>query len=185
MKSTQLSNLTMKQLKKIKSKTFYRKLGVVRPGRRKRSTIKYIVEKSYEALPKAYKDFSQEFKNYLIENTVNTIMVSGASGEVEPYQAMFQQLKRSYKHGWEGTKRDIYTAFREQCPDVYAKYNTYVYRTGHSASTWFYDNADLKSTHGSIVTITVELPFKAKGIVYNTLTIVFNYSGQEIEANME
>ena len=102
-------------------------------------------------------------------------------------QVMMAGLERNFKHSTLGTLLDYYKRFRNELPDVYAKYNSYMYRQGYSASKYFYDNAK-REVDGSMVIVTLDLPRNAKTINYNTLTIIVYYSGEkkdEIEATME
>ena len=82
------------------------------------------------------------------------------------------------------TKEYIYKRFRQEVPDVYSKYNSYVYRLGFSSAQYFKEKAEL-SQEGSIVNVKVKLPEKESGAVYDYLYINFDFSGDYIDAKME
>ena len=179
MKSTPLNKL------KKKPKKYFRNLGIVKKGRRKKSTIRFIVEKSYEALPREYRKASKDEKTLLIENLVNRIWYD-VGGEYNVYEALREVTKRTYHQGWGGTLDEIYKRFRTELPSQYAKYYSYVYRLGYSPAKWFFDNGS-PSRNGSVITVTVELPIKTQGQVYQYLEVVADMSTSSpisIYANM-
>lgn len=177
-----MKSLPLNKLKK-KSKKYFRNLGVVTRGRRKKTTIRYIVERIYETLPKEYRKANDADKSLLITSTVNRIWYDEGA-QYNPYKAMYDYTRRNYKHGWGGTLDEVYKRFRTEFPAQYSKYNTYVYRLGYSASKWFFDNAHA-SLSGSVLYVSVELPIKSSGIVYNSLEIVWDRSGDDMTATMQ
>ena len=194
MKSMRLNNLDINSLKyrqliKIKNKKFFKDTGIITPKGRTENTIRYIVTKAYENLPKNLKDFSKGWKDSTIKYTTLSIMNSGEDGEIEPYKAMLKAISDTYSNSWEGTKRDIYKQFKDQYPSLYSKYNTYVYRLGYSSAKYFYDNVDIEKRTGSIYTLKVKLPFKLqkndRTIIYDELVIIYNYSGPSMTATMQ
>ena len=179
-----MKSMPLNKLKK-KPKKYFRNLGVIKKGRKKKSTIRFIVEKSYEALPKGYKQASSGDKTLLIENLVNRIWYD-VGGEYNVYKALEEATKHNYLHGWGGTLEKVYYRFRTELPSQYAKYYSYVYRLGYSPSKWFFDNGS-PSLSGSVVTVTVELPIKTSGKVYQILEVVADMSTgspDSIYANM-
>lgn len=104
------------------------------------------------------------------------------------YEMMKESIKTPYKHSKRGTLREYFAEFRDKRPDLYAKYNSYMYRLGFSSANYFYDNAKVESEGGEIV-MTLELPKKIGGIVYETLTLIKYKSpksmAEELEAYME
>ena len=176
MRSTQSSKgLTLRQLKK-KPKKYFRNLGAINRGRKKKTTIRYIVERAYDALPKGFRRTAADKKTLLIENLVNRIWYEGNEAIYDPYKALYDAARQTYLHGGHGeTLEKVWYRFRTECPSQYAHYNTYMYRLGYSASGWYYRNGTYKVS-GSIVTVTVELPEKSSGKAYEILEIVADMS---------
>jgi len=179
MKSTPLNKL------KKKPKKYFRNLGILKKGRRKKSTIRLIVEKSYEALPREYRKAAAGKKTEFIEIMTNRIWYD-IGGEYNVYEALREATKHEYLHGWGGTLDELYRRFRTELPSQFAKYYSYVYRLGYSPAKWFYNNGS-PSLSGSVVSVTVELPIKTQGQVYQYLEIVADMSKgnpDAIHANM-
>ena len=74
MKNTPLSELRKKSLQ------YFRKIGIVRGDGRRKKAIEYIVQKSYEALPKNLKKYVEDPEQTKI-SVYNQIMASGGAGE--------------------------------------------------------------------------------------------------------
>ena len=177
MKNTPLSELRKKSLQ------YFRKIGIVRGDGRRKKSIEYIVQKSYEALPKNIKKYIEDAEQ-VKDNLYNTIMASGKSGEVEPYNALKQYAMDRKKRSGDNTKEYIYKRFRQEVSGVYSKYNSYVYRLGFSSAQYFKEKAEL-SQDGSIVNVKVKLPEKTSGAAYDYLYVNFDFSGDYIDAKME
>lgn len=168
MKSTPLNKL------KKKPKKYFRNLGILKKGRRKKSTIRLIVEKSYEALPREFRKASAGKKTEFIEIMTNRIWYD-VGGEYNVYKALEQATKHEYLHGWGGTLDEVYKRFRTELPSQYAKYYSYVYRLGYSPAKWFFENGS-PSLSGSVITVVVELPIKTQGQVYQYLEVRYDKS---------
>ena len=177
MKNTPLSELRKKSLQ------YFRKVGIVQGDKRRSKSIKYIVERSYDALPKGLKEYIEDAEQ-IRAKVYNLIMAEGKSGEVEPYNALKQYAMDRKKRSGDNTKEYIYKRFRQEVPKVYSKYNSYVYRLGFSSAQYFKEKAEL-SQEGSIVHVEVELPKKESGVVYNYLYINYDFSSDYIDAKME
>ena len=177
-----MKNMPLSELRK-KSLQYFRKIGIVRGDGRRKKSIEYIVQKSYEALPKGLKKYVED-PEQAKSAVYNSIMASGSSGEIEPYNALKQYAADRKKKSGDNTKEYIYKRFREELPAVYSKYNSYVYRLGFSAAQYFKEKAEL-SQDGSIVNVKVKLPKKESGVVYDYLYINFDFSGDYIDAKME
>lgn len=177
MKNTPLSELRKKQSR------YFQNIGIVQGDKRRSKSIKYIIERSYDALPKDLKGYIKDAEQ-IKANVYNLIMASGKSGEIEPYNALRQYAMDRKRRSGNNTKEYIYKRFRQEVPDVYSKYNSYVYRLGFSSAQYFKEKAEL-SQEGSIVHVEVELPKKKSGVVYNYLYINFDFSGDYIDATME
>ena len=176
MKNTPLSELRKKSLQ------YFRKIGIVRGDGRRKKSIEYIVQKSYEALPKNLKKYVED-PEQVKTSVYDSIMASGSAGEIEPYNAIKQYAMDRKKKSGDNTKEYIYKRFREEKSDVYSKYNSYVYRLGFSSAQWFKDNAKLEQD-GSIVMVTTPLPPKSRGVTYSQLVIWFDFSDDYIDAEM-
>lgn len=176
MKNTPLSELRKKSLQ------YFRKIGIVRGDESCKESIEYIVQKSYEALPKNLKKYVED-PEQVKTSVYDSIMVSGSAGEIEPYNAIKQYAMDRKKKSGDSTKEYIYKRFREEKPDVYSKYNSYVYRLGFSSAQWFKDNAKFEQ-YRSIVMVTTPLPPKSRGVTYSQLVILFDFSGDYIDAEM-
>ena len=177
MKNTPLSELRKKQSR------YFQNIGIVQGDKRRSKSIKYIIERSYDALPKDLKGYIEDAEQ-IKANVYNLIMASGKSGEIEPYNALKQYAMDRKRRGGNNTKEYIYKRFREEKPDVYSKYNSYVYRLGFSSAQYFKDNTKLEQD-GSIVIVTTPLPPKSRGVTYSQLVISFDFSDDYIDAKME
>ena len=177
MKNTPLSELRKKQSR------YFQNIGIVQGDKRRSKSIKYIIERSYDALPKDLKGYIEDAEQ-IKANVYNLIMASGKSGEIEPYNALKQYAMDRKRRSGNNTKEYIYKRFREEKPDVYSKYNSYVYRLGFSSAQYFKDNTKLEQD-GSIVIVTTPLPPKSRGVTYSQLVISFDFSGDYIDAKME
>ena len=176
MKNTPLSELRKKQSR------YFQNIGIVQGDKRRSKSIKYIIERSYDALSKDLKGYIEDAEQ-IKANVYNLIMASGKSGEIDPYNALKQYATHRKKKSGDNTKEYIYKRFREEKPDVYSKYNSYVYRLGFSSAQYFKDNAKLEQD-GSIVMVTTPLPPKSRGVTYSQLVISFDFSGDYIDAKM-
>lgn len=122
-----------------------------------------------------------------ITNAINNTRDPSGYGPIELFATKIQHNK------WEsglGDLETLYARFRTEAPQVYAKYNSYMYRNGYSASQWFLDNSHSSSVQrGSIVTTTVVLPTLGsnKRVTYTTLTVVDDKSkaNESLRASME
>lgn len=179
MKNMRLSNL------RKKTNNYYKKIGVVKPDGKRSKTIEYIVERTFESLPKTLKSYIEDDKYQLVKVITNTIIQSGRQGEMNPYEALKQTALYKQKRSGANTKSYIYRIFREEESSLYAKYNSYVYRLGYSSSKYFLDNAEVYQK-GSIIVAVLDLPEKGNGVIYETLHLEYDFSAQEmLEAYME
>ena len=176
-----MENTPLSELRK-RSLQYFRKIGIVRGDERNKESIEYIVQKSYEALPKNLKKYVED-PEQTKTSVYNQIMASGSDGEIEPYNAIKQYAMDRKKKSGDNTKEYIYKRFREEKPDVYSKYNSYVYRLGFSSAQWFKDNVKLEQDR-SIIIATTPLPPKSLGVTYSQLVILFDFSGDYIDAEM-
>ena len=105
MKNTPLSELRKKSLQ------YFRKIGIVRGDGRRKKSIEYIVQKSYEALPKNLKKYVED-PEQVKTSVYDSIMASGSAGEIEPYNAIKQYAMDRKKKSGDNTKEYIYKRFR-------------------------------------------------------------------------
>lgn len=174
-----MNDLRLSELRK-KSNKWFREYGIVHKGERTSiKALKYMAERSFEALPKKYKEYLIEDKERIIDVTAHAVAVDGENGQWDMYQSMLERAKFEYRHSGDRTAEYIYKAFREQYPKLYKKYNSYMYRNGHSASQYFKQNFDGVG-QGKEMIINIELPKVVKGVYYQMLYIEFDWSGKLI-----
>lgn len=157
--------------KKVRQQTIDRSFG-------SKKAIEYYVKSIYNALPKKDREFlSNDYDiDLAINNLVNSIMYY-KDNAVIPYESFQELIRKQKRKGYIGTKEYIYKEFRTQEPELYNKYNSYVYRLGYSAMQWFMDKGNVE-VKNSIITVDVELPDKYSGrVFYNTLHLKFERSG--------
>lgn len=163
----------------------------VKKRKNRRLTVREKVAREIEALPKYLKQAIEEDKDQLIKIISNQIKEGYDKDQITGKRYTPKQIIRNYARGEArrqgiGTIREMYRLFRESyfTRGVYAKYNSYMYRKGYSASQYFYANAET-DVDGSVVKVTVSLP---EGGKYETLEIYYDYSPKgpedEIEANL-
>lgn len=172
-----------------RSNSWYKKLGVVTPQGRSKGTIEYIVRRSFAALPTRARDYLEkdpQDAERMIRIATNTIMQAGESGKYDPYQAFLKVANKHLKSEYDGTKEEIYRAFRTQRSSLYAKYNSYMYRKGYSSRNYWFDNVELRQ-EGSTVFTSCDLPLLEVGkpdkrrSFYSGLEIVYDFSSGAIE----
>lgn len=174
MKILRLSDLRRKK------NNYFKNIGIFNPEGKTLKQIKYIVERSYDSIPKSLKKYhSKEDRFQAITVLTHTIKNSGINNQINSYEAIRENLEKTKKHTGDYTLEFVYREFRNQAQSVYSKYNTYVYRLGQSSSDYFKKNVDY-TLNGSVGTFTVDLPFKEGGIIYETLTIMFDFSGKAL-----
>ena len=174
MKNTPLSKL------RRKSKSYFRKIGVVTKGRRKRSTIEYIVRKTYEALPKNLKEYLDN-PEQMISAVSNIIIQQGETAQVKPYEALKQAAEYMKKKSGDNTRQFVWNRFRLEEPTLYAKFNSYMYRQGYSARNYWFENVGIRTEKSWIETVC-ELPIRDTGVQYTVLEINYDFSGQVLQA---
>lgn len=180
-----MKSMRLTKLKK-RSSNFFKKIGKVSPIEYSREEIRYITNRSYEALTKSEKKFIDN-KEQIIETIVNQIMVAGEVADFNPYTMLkqFSEQQQMAKYPRLEFAKNVFRMFREYYNALYAKYNSYMYRLGYSGANYFYDNAKWSSI-GSVVTATLILPEKFTGKVYTTLEITVDASDVDfIVASMD
>lgn len=179
-----MRNMRLSNLKK-RSTNYFKNVGVITPKDFSRKQIEYIVNRSYEALPKRAKKYI-ESREQISEVVVNLIMTGGEDGKVDAYQALKQyaEQRKVQKFPRLEFAKMVFKRFRQEYSSLYAKYNSYMYRQGYSSANYFYENAEWDS-QGSIVTAILDLPPKSYGVVYTTLTITIDASGTFFIAEMQ
>lgn len=171
-----MKSMPLYKLKK-KSSSYFKKLGVVSSKGRTRKQVEYITERTLYSLPKNLKEFlSKEDKARIKRQITNDIM---AGSDIDIYSAISSYAKGQKRRSGGGTSETIWREFKKQASNVYNQYNSYIYRQGHSASKYYFDNVEL-SQEGSIVTATVDFPYKATGKSYEYLLIEYDFSGGEV-----
>ena len=171
-----MKSLRLRDLRN-KPNRYFRDFGNIQLGQKTSiKALEYLAERSFEALPSKLKKYVQRDKQQIIDTTAHSILVDGAKGQWNAYEAIKQQAEFRYKSSGDKTKDAVWRIFKEQASEVYNHYNTYVYRLGSSARNWFMENFDY-TQQGSILMIYVELPIKMTGTIYKQLYIEINMSG--------
>lgn len=168
----------------------------LRSRKRRRLSVAERVKRDYNRLSNRYKKYLQDDIAAVLTTVTHDIQkglnLDPTTGKrVSAYELLKTSAQILAKHSGENTLRDLYRRFRTEESAVYAKYNSYMYRQGYSASQYFLENAYTENRqgangkNGSIIEVYVELPRNSMGrISYNMLTITFDYSGDYMEANM-
>jgi cyclopropane fatty-acyl-phospholipid synthase-like methyltransferase len=166
MKPIRLSDL------KSKKNAYFKRLGQINSSAG-RYMVRYIVRRSLEALPKADKKFVEDTKQ-LEKTLTNLVMVTDEP--IDVYKAVKSySSQQQYKSGYP-RKRELFQRFKNEYPELFSKYNSYMYRHGFSASNYYFEHAKL-SWGPSEVTATVELPSVTSVVKYGILELTEEYSG--------
>lgn len=165
-----------------KARQAYNKLS-----KKLKEEIGYSVVRQYYKLSKEYRQYTKGEELSIWRMTANAIKMGyniTDDGAKSAYDIMKESIRYPYRRTKRGSLREYFSQFRNEKPDIYAKYNSYMYRQGFSSANYFYENAKIE-TNGSIITITLELPTRAKAVPYQMLTITKDYSQDEFDAIME
>lgn len=144
-------------------------------------SIEEQVKLAYSQLPKWAKEVLDADKEIAIKSITHTIKnkynINPDTKKRQSARQIFISSARSIARNLGiGTKKDIYTKFRNMEPAIYAKFNSYMYRNGFSASQYFYDNVKFKKDK-NYITATLILPKAKSGrLSYSELEINYNYS---------
>lgn len=180
-----MKSLLLRNTRK-KNDRWFRDLGVIEyTSRMTYKQIRYVAERSFDALPKKLKAYLAEDREMLIEKATRSVINDEPVGKWNIYQAFKLQAQDRYKLSGDMTAEFLYQQFRLQVPNVYHHYYTYVYRLGLSPTEWFREHFELDQADQYQTVIWVELPKKTKGIVYQDLKISFRwaaYNSGQIEA---
>lgn len=144
----------------------------------KRLTSEERFRKAMESLPKWQQDFFDD-KEYVIKTSAYAHDIGydynpKTGKRYTPRQFLYAQIKSHVTHSLQATKRDIYKKFRLEETQLYAKYNSYMFRTGNSAQKYFIENCTI-TVSGSVVSCTVDLPL-GKKVSYSELVLEYDYS---------
>lgn len=168
-----------------RSNKYFKELGIVQKGKKSRKTIRYIVQRTYESLPKRISKYMEDPAQQ-IESLTNMIMAG--EDKINPFKAMTHTAQSTKRAKSMGTREELYREFRAQNPSVYAKYNSYMYRQGYSARNYWFDNMDYVVDENYIRSFC-ELPKriqptgkKRQLVQYNVLEIILDKSGGGCEA---
>lgn len=176
-----MKSMRLQDLKK-RSDKYFRNLGIITPGRKKEKTIRYIIDRIFDAVPKKVKQYIED-PEQLKKVLTHTVIVGGKYGKIDPYKAILEFAKHQRKASGDETLDYIWKRFKQENPQTYNHYNTYVYRLGYSAKNWFMENAEI-TVNGSNSTCSVKLPTKTTGMVYYELYIEYDFSGGILWAYM-
>lgn len=169
-------------LSKIKKKpaSYFRNIGVVKKGRRRKSTIEYIIRKTYEALPKGLKEYIED-PEQAIKSITNMISVSDMGANIRPYTALKQAAMYQKRKSGDNTRQFLWNRFRHEEGSLYAKFNSYMYRQGLSARNYWFENVAMERNK-NYINAYCELPKRTEGVQYNMLEMEYDFSGEEFNA---
>lgn len=145
---------------------------------KKKLTTEERFRKAMESLPKWQQEFFDD-KEYVIQTSAYAhdigYDINPETGKrFTPRQLLYSQIAKHVTHSLQYTKREIYKKFMLEETQLYAKYNSYMFRTGNSALQYFIANSTVK-VQGSVVSITVQLP-PGKRVSYKELVLEYDYS---------
>lgn len=144
----------------------------------------YLTRQAFDILPSYAKAVLESDKEKYIQNILAISRAEDNPKGISPYKALIGNAKSLSGRSLNAIR--FYSMFRNEAHSVYAKYNSYMYRNGFSASVYFYSNAEY-SSRGKTVDITVELPKLIGNIKkYDILTISIDVSaGIVLSAEMK
>lgn len=174
-----MRNLPLSKIRR-KPKTYFRNIGTVKKGRRRKSTIEYIIRKTYEALPKGLREYIED-PEQAIKVLTNMIAVSDMGSNIQPYEALKQTAQYAKRKTGDNTRQFLWNRFRNEESSVYYKFNSYMYRQGLSARNYWFQNVAF-DTQGSYIKAYCELPKRAQGVQYDMLEMEYDFSGQDFSA---
>lgn len=152
--------------------------------KRKTYTLEQKIENALNRLPKWRRKYiyeNEKQKQFIIEKMLYSVKEAQSVGKkINIYKAFFQQSSSGIRPRREGTLREIFKAFKTQEQALYNKYNSYMFRAGYPAASYFYnlDNSQIDD-QGYITAIQLELP-PGKDITYTTLIIEYHWGESEI-----
>ena len=169
-----MRNTPLSKLRKKKT-NYFRRIGIVRKGRRRKTTIEYIVRRSYEALPKNLKEYIEDPEQAIKQLSH---MINLGYENINPYEALRQAANYTKRKSGDNTKQFIWNRFRTERASQYNSLNAAMYRAGYSARNYFIENV-VYTQSGSEITAYCELPRTTK---YSMLEIIYDFSGQYFDA---
>lgn len=171
-----MKNMPLSKIRR-KPKSFFRRMGSIQKGRRRQSTIEYLVRQSYEALPRGLKEYIED-PQQAVESL--THMITG-DYSIDPYKALKEAAIYTKRKSGDNTRQFVWNRFRAEESALYNKFNSYMYRQGYSARNYWFDNMSYE-IEGSWIKTYCELPERGKGVQYNVLEIDYDFSGNELNA---
>lgn len=166
----------MKNTQSLKNK--YSDSPVVMANGREFKDIEEEVRKLYESLPQKERAFIPDYDQQIISLT-QSIIGYGSAGNVRPKGVFYNIARENRRSEYYGTKIEIFTAFRIQRPTEFAKYNSYMYRRGEKATSYFYQNAKVSPVGGTVWKAELNIPIGGR-VPYSKLYIEYDFSNQEI-----
>lgn len=169
MKPIRLSDL------KSKKNTYFKRLGEINSSAG-RYTVRYIVRRSLEALPKADKKYIGDLKT---TERVLTNMIMVTEEPMDVYKAAKNYSYQIQYHKGIPRLRAMFKRFKDEYHELYNKYNSLMYRKGYSGVNYYLENAKLEFER-STATATLALPANIQASTdYNTLELMEDLSGDE------
>lgn len=168
-----MRNMRLSELRK-KSNKYFRNIRL--NNKSSKRLVEYAVNRAYELLPPRLKKVIEDDKDKYIANSINTALQDEKG--FSPYSA-FRTVARALS-GKTPQAMTVFRRFRQQKPHIYAKYNSYMFRNGYSASNQFYTQSTWAAKKKSVVNIVTELPDISKGVHYDILIIEFDFSSDDV-----
>lgn len=174
-----INKLTLKELRRKKD-AYFRGDAIIKKGRRRTSTVRYIVERTLDAIPANLKKYLEGDKESIIENLTNQVLAF-TDYDINPYGALVQMAKYKKRALGDGTKEYLWSKFVNEYSRTYHRYYNYMRRIGYAPKSYYFENADVR-IQGSLVELYVDLPRRLEG--YDTLEMRYDFSGGQFEAIM-
>lgn len=147
--------------------------------------IKELIEKAYrtglERWQRKYVAPTKEAYDIIMEHYIREYKYAQEKGtDFNPVKAFQSEANAASKRSGEGTRRWLFEILKKQRHPDYNHLNTYLYRLGYSVANYFNDPSNSTiDVHGSIITMTLDLPIKMKGKTYSQFYMEYNKSGGE------
>ena len=178
--------MQLSDLKK-KGNNYFKRLGVISPKGKNKETIEYIVQRTYESLPKNTRKFIKA-PNLTLKITANRVYQSGESG-FDVRGSLIELARHERRASWYETKKEIWSAFKEQETTIYFRYNSYMSRNGYKSTSYWFDNVTIRQD-GVIITTICELPYlddslprrRRRRVKYQVLEIRYDISSGVVKS---
>lgn len=175
--------MQLNDLKK-KSNNYFKRLGAISPKGKNKKAIEYIIQRTYESLPKKIRKFIKD-PALTLKITANRVYQAGKSG-FDVRGSLVELARHSRRAAWYETKQEIWSAFKEQETTIYFRYNSYMSRNGYKSTSYWFDNVTIRQD-GVLITTICELPYFAdplhrRRVKYQALEIRYDISSGVVKS---